>query len=301
MAVPEVLDRIPLLSGAPRTVEALPGGMTNHTYKVTTPGGAYVVRVWTGDDWLLGIDRDAEHAASLAAAAAGVGAPVHAYLPELGALVVGFLPGRTFTRADLRDPANLPRVVRACRRLHAGPRFVRDFDIFGLQRHYLGIVRERGYRLPPKYLDFMPIAAQIQKCLELRAEGTVPCHNDLLPGNILDDGRDLRLIDYEYAGNNDPCFELGSLANECGLPPDGLERLVTAYYGRRLRHKIARTRLLGLIARYVWTLWASIQDGANDSIDFDFRSWGTERYEQAVAEFAGSGLESLMEEAVRAD
>ncbi|NJP87878.1 phosphotransferase [Nonomuraea sp. FMUSA5-5] len=302
MAAPEVLDRIPLLSGVPRSVEELPGGLTNHNYKVTTPSGVYVVRVWASDGELLAIDRDAEHANSIAAARAGVGAPVHAYLPELGVLVVGFLPNcRTYTEADLRDPANLPRVARACRLLHAGPRFVRDFDMFEVQRRYLEIVRERGFRLPPRYLDFMPTVSQIRKCLAVRDEGIVPCNNDLLPGNILDDGERLWLIDYEYAGNNDPCFELGNIWSESDLPIEHLEELVTAYYGRRLRHKIARARLLGLMSKYGWTLWASIQDGANDTIDFDFWSWGMEKYERAVAEFTDPGLARLMDEAARAD
>ncbi|GAA3559023.1 phosphotransferase family protein [Nonomuraea rosea] len=301
MAVPEVLDRIPLLSGVPRSVAKLPGGLTNHNYKVTTPRGTYVVRVSASDGALLAIDRDAEHACSLAAAAAGVGAPVHGYHPELGVLVVGFLPGRTFTEADLRDPANLPRVAQACRRLHAGPRFVRDFDMFDIQRHYLAIVEERGFRLPSGYLDFMPAVARIRKCLAVRDEGTVPCNNDLLPGNILDDGERLWLIDYEYAGNNDACFELGNIWSESDLPPGHLDELVTAYYGRRLRHKIARARLLGLMSKYGWTLWASIQDGANESIDFDFWSWGMEKYERAVTEFTGPDLADLMDEATRAD
>ncbi|WP_043638889.1 choline kinase family protein [Nonomuraea candida] len=301
MAAPEVLDRIPLLSGVPRSVEELPGGLTNHNYKVTTPAGAYVVRVWAGNGALLDIDRDAEHANTIAAARAGVGAPVHAYLPGLGVLVVGFLPGRTFTRDDLHDPANLPRVAEACRRLHRGPRFVRDFDMFEVQRRYLEIVRERGYRLPPRYLDFMPVLPRLRECLAVRAEGTVPCNNDLLPGNILDDGRRLWLIDYEYAGNNDACFELGNIWSESDLPLEHLEALVTAYYGRPLRHKIARARLLGLMSKYGWTLWASIQDGANETIDFDFWSWGMEKYERAVAEFTGPALASLMDEAARPD
>lgn len=301
MAVLEILDRIPQLSGMPHTVEELPGGLTNRNFKVTTAGGgAYVVRVFGSDGSLLNIDRDAEHLATLAAAEAGVGAPVHAYLPGEG-LVVGWIPGRTFTEEDVRDPANLPRLAEACRRLHAGPRFPRDFDMFEVQRRYLGIVRERGFRLPQRYLDFMPLVSQIQKCLEVWREATVPCNNDLLAGNIIDDGERLWLIDYEYAGNNDPCFELGNLWSESDLSLDQLEELVTAYYGRRLRHKIARARLLGLMSKYGWTLWASIQDGANDSIDFDFWSWGMEKYERAMAEFTNQDLPVLMDEAARAD
>ncbi|MER6947737.1 choline/ethanolamine kinase family protein [Nonomuraea sp. NPDC000554] len=301
MAVSEVLERIPVLSGVPRTVEELPGGLTNRNYKVTTPSGAYVVRVSASDGALLAIDREAEHANSIAAARAGVGAPVHGYLPGEGVLVVGFLPGRTFTDADLRDSANLPRVADACRRLHAGPRFAGDFDMFDIQRRYLAIVRERGFRLPPRYLDFMPDVLRIRRCLATRREPTVPCHNDLLPGNIIDDGERLWLIDYEYAGNNDPCFELGNIWSEADLSLDQLDLLVTSYYGRRLRHRIARARLLGLMSKYGWTLWASIQDGANETIDFDFWSWGMEKYERAVAEFTGPALPRLMEQAAGAD
>jgi thiamine kinase-like enzyme len=301
MAVPEILDRIPVLSGVSRTVTELPGGLTNHNYRVTTPEGDYVVRVPASDGSLLGIDRDAEHACSLAAARAGVGAPVHDYLPDAGVLVVGFLPGRTFTEADLRDSANLPRVAEACRRLHAGPRFPKDFDMFEVQRGYLEIVQARGFRLPAKYLDFLPDVARIRKCLAVRDVGRVPCNNDLLPGNIIDDGGPLRLIDYEYAGNNDACFELGNAWSESGLSLDQLDELVTAYYGRRLRHKIARARLLGLMSKYGWTLWAAIQDGDNQAIDFDFWSWGMEKYERALTEFTGSDLPHLMDEAARAD
>ncbi|MFI6598550.1 phosphotransferase [Nonomuraea sp. NPDC050536] len=301
MQVPEVLDRIPLLSGSPRTVEELPGGLTNRNYKVTVPGGVYVARVSASEASLLAIDRAAEHHNTMAAAEAGVGAPVHAYLPQEGVLVVGFIPGRTFTEADLRDSANLPRVAEACRRLHAGPRFRGTFDMFELQRHYLTIVQSRNFRLPARYLDFMDDVGKIRKALAVRDAGTVPCNNDLLPGNFIDDGRRLWLIDYEYSGNGDACFELGNIWSESNLTLDQLEELVTAYHGRRLRHKIARARLLGLMSKYGWTLWASIQDGANQDLDFDFWSWGMEKYERAVAEFTGSGLPYLMEEAVRAD
>jgi hypothetical protein len=75
---------------------------------------------------------------------------------------------------------------------------------------------------------------------------------------------------------------------------------VTAYYGRRLRKKIARARLQGLMSKYGWTLWASIQQ-ATSPIDFDFWSWGMEKYESAVQIFRGPGFELLLEEVQRTD
>ena len=99
----------------------------------------------------------------------------------------------------------------------------------------------------------------MQQALAVRPEPTVPCNNDLLAANFVDDGDRLWLIDYEYGGNNDPCFELGNIWSESLLTLEHLEVLVDSYYGEHLRHKVARARLLGLMARYGWTLWASIQ------------------------------------------
>ena len=128
----------------------------------------------------------------------------------------------------------------------------------------------------------------------------MPCHNDLLAANLIDAGDRLWLIDYEYAGMNDPCFELGNIWSEATLAPERLDELVTAYYGRRSRSLIARARLLGLISKYGWTLWASIQHGSS-SLDFDFWAWGMEKYDRAVAEFAGPELAAWIEDVQAAD
>ena len=128
----------------------------------------------------------------------------------------------------------------------------------------------------------------------------MPCNNDLLAGNFIDDGTKLWLIDYEYAGNNDACFELGNIWSEAGLTTDQLEELMEAYDGRLLRHRVARARLWGLMSKYGWTLWGSIQNSVS-SIDFDFWSWGMEKYDRAVEEFDGPEFESLLEQASRDD
>ncbi|MGH3822339.1 MAG: phosphotransferase [Pseudonocardiaceae bacterium] len=295
-----LLDRMPCTARHPRTVEELPGGLTNRNLKVTTPDGAVVVRISAGATSLLAIDRDNEYTNSRAAASCGVGAPVLDYLPGEGVLVVGFLPGRTLTSAELADPAVLGRVARACRALHTGPRFVADFDMFDIQRRYLTIVQEHGFRLPARYLDFAPAVERIERALAVRRTPTVPCHNDLLPANLIDDGTQVWMIDYEYSGNNDPCFELGNIWSEADLPLDGLEELVGQYYGRTLRDKIARARLFGLMSKYGWTLWASIQHGAS-TMDFDFWSWGMEKYDRAVAEFDGPDFEHLLHDVQRGD
>jgi thiamine kinase-like enzyme len=308
--VPDVRERLQatiadpalrdILGGEPRTVVPLEGGLTNFNFKVETPQCTAVVRLSSSDGDLLAIDRMAEEANSRRAAESGAAPPVLAYLPSRHALVVEWIEGRTLAADDLRDSAMLARVAAVCRQLHAGPRFVGDFDMFAIQRRYLALVRERGFRLPERYLDFAPQAAQVEDALAVRREPTVPCNNDLLAGNFVDDGEKLWLIDYEYSGNNDACFELGNTATECELDRDQVEALATAYFGRALRNRIARVRLQSLVSQYGWALWGCIQASAS-SIDFDFDALGRERFEKAARTFTGPEFERLLEEVCRDD
>jgi thiamine kinase-like enzyme len=297
--IEEILELIPALADA-ESVSELAGGLTNTNYKVEGEGRAYVVRISAKDAGLLAIDRENEYQNSVAAAEAGVGAAVVAYLPELGVLVLEFIEGRTQSPDDLRRGDKLDWIAAACRKLHGARRFRDDFDMFRIQDRYLRLVQERGFRLPDRYLEFEPRVRRIEEAMAVRDEGTVPCNNDLLAENFIDVGDGFRLIDYEYSGNNDACFELGNLWSESNLSLDQLDELVAHYYGRPLANKVARARLWGLMSKYGWTLWASIQDSVSD-IDFDFWSWGMEKYERAVAEFDGPDFEGLLEAVRGAD
>lgn len=298
-AVDAVLDAVPCLA-ARSGWRRVTGGLTNVNVRVTLPDGEAIARIATDDSALLRIDREAEHLNSVAAATSGAAPEVLGYSPEAGVLVVRWVHGRTFSPADVADADNLRRIAHACRTLHSGPRFVTDFDMFAVQRGYLDVVRGKGFRLPPRYLDLLPAFADLERALAVRAAGTVPCNNDLLAENFVDDGDKVWLIDYEYGGNNEAAFELGNVWSESTLPPEALDTLVEAYYGRASRGLVARARLFGLASKYGWTLWASIQDGAS-SLDFDFWSWGMEKYDRAVEEFDGPDFARLLEEAATAD
>jgi thiamine kinase-like enzyme len=297
--IDEVLELVPELRDA-HAVSELAGGLTNTNYKVEAEGGAYVVRVSAKDAGLLAIDRENEHHNTVAAAEAGVGAAVIAYLPERGVLVLEFIEGQTQTAEDLRRGDRLDWVAAACRRLHGARRFRDDFNMFRIRERYLRLVQERGFRLPDGYLDFEPQVRRIEEAMAVRDEGTVPCNNDLLAENFIDVGDGFRLIDYEYSGQNDACFELGNVWSESNLALSQLDEIVAHYYGRQLANKVARARLWGLMSKYGWTLWASIQVSVS-SIDFDFWGWGMEKYERAVAEFEGPDFERLLEDVRRED
>ena len=254
-------------AGSRARVEPLPGGLTNKNYKVSTPGGTYVVRHSTpasADE--LAVDRRAEYENSVRAAAAGVGAPVVEFLPDDGILVIGFLEGETLSDEHLQAPGMLPRVAEACRRLHAGA------GVREPLRHVRAPARVPGAGRSVGAFASRPATSTTPRPSSGSGEPwpsgpwrSAPCHNDLLAANFIDDGRTVSIIDYEYSGNNDPYFELGNIWSECHLTLDQLEELVEAYDGTLSRSHLARARLWGLMSQYGWTLWASIQDG--DELD----------------------------------
>jgi thiamine kinase-like enzyme len=295
--VDALFDQIPVLA-RPRSVTELPGGLTNRNFKIINNNGSFVARVASEGGELLAIDRENEYRNSVRAAQAGVGAPVVDYRPAgrgaSGVLVLGYIDGTTLTNASVAD--RIPRVATAVRRLHAAERFDRDFDMFEIQRGYRTVAARRGIRIPDGYDELAPAFDAARQALAASFDGTVPCNNDLLAANFIDDGANIWLIDYEYSGNNDACFELGNIWAECQLSDEALEHLVSEYYGGPMPGKVARAMLLGLAGKYGWTLWGAIQ-AAVSPIDFDFWSWAMERYEGAVAGFTGPRFGRLLDAA----
>jgi thiamine kinase-like enzyme len=299
------LDRLAVLAGRSWRVTELPGGLTNHNVRVTStddgPPLDIVVRCSQSDAGLLGIDRDHEHLNTATAAEAGVAPAVVEYRPDLQMLAIAFVAGKALENDDFADPGVLARAAGACRRLHSGPRFAGDFDMFARQDAYRATVGSLGSDLPPDYDDHAGAWSQVRKALAARPAPTVPCNNDLLAANFIDDadadgGGRVWLIDYEYSGNNDACFELGNTTTECDFTPEQTEAWAEAYFGTPTRADVARVRLGALCSEYGWSLWGFIQ-AASSPLDFDFQGWGMVRYEKAAATFRGPEFTSLLEDA----
>ncbi len=293
----ELIAAIPALAGA-RSISALPGGLTNRNLRVVCDSGEYVVRCSVSDTGLLGIDRDAEQVNTARAHEAGVGAAVCDYRPDLGALVIGFIPGVTLSDESFRDTDVLERAATAVRRLHGGPRFEGDFDMFRRNAGYRSLIDKHGFALPNDYDDYSIQWRQVEAALASAPRASVPCNNDLLAGNYIDDGEQVWLIDYEYSGNNDACFELGNTATECEFTPELTDAWTEAYFGSPTKADIARVRLQTLVSAYGWSLWGFIQAGSS-AIDYDFTGWGQHRFDKAKAAFRSPGFDTLLEEVAR--
>lgn len=291
--IEQVIAAIPDWAG--RAVEAtpIPAGLTNRNWRVTVDGVPYFVRIPGAATDLLAVDRTNERHNTRAAAEAGVGPPVVHELPEWDVFVLAWVEARTLSVEALAEPGMPARVAEALRRLHAGPRFRDDFDMFRLAERYLGVVDVRGIAVPAGYREHLDRLPAIEAALAVHPLPSVPCHNDLLAENYLDDGTRLWIVDYEYSGNNDPTFELGNTCQEQGWDDARIRELCAAYFGDATDALIARMRLQMIMSDVGWTLWAAIQADIS-TIDFDFAGWAEERWARAQAALDGPSFEDWL-------
>jgi thiamine kinase-like enzyme len=283
--IDQVIAQIRAWSGRSISVEPLAGGLTNANYRVLVDGTPYVVRIPGASTELLAVDRINEYYNTRAAGETGVCPRVIHYVPEHHVMVLEFIRGETMSIAQLQRPGYPTRIAQSLKKLHVGPRFRNDFNMFRLMEFYLRIVDRHRVRIPPNYRDYLPVVARIEAAMGRHRLPTVPCHNDLLAGNYIDDGRQLWLIDFEYSGNNDPCFELGNTCQELEFDEPRLIEVCAAYFGAACPDKLARMKLNMIMSDVGWTLWAAIQARIS-TIEFDYWGWATERWARAEAKMS---------------
>lgn len=291
--IEEVVSKIHDWKGKNISIHPLSGGLTNTNYKVEVDGTPYFVRVPGESTELLAVNRDNEYHNSKAAADAGVGPKVLYHLQEYSVMVLEFLNGRTMSRESLNEKGMPTRMAQAIKKMHAGPRFLTDFNMFRLTEYYLKICKERDIRTPDGYHNRMPTVAKIEKAMSVKPLPIVPCNNDLLAENYIDDGRQLWLIDYEYSGNNDPTFELGNTCQEMEFDQEQIREICAAYFGSATAGRIARMKLNMIMSDVGWGLWAAIQAKIS-KIDFDFWGWAIERWGRAVEKMDSRELDGWM-------
>lgn len=290
----ELIARIPALANA-KNIRELKGGLTNKNYCVETATGTYVMRVSEKKSSLLGIDRENERTNTQLANRAGIGAAFIDSLPEENVLVISWIDAKTLHASDIHSqPALLQRIAASLRMLHSGPAFRGEFHFPTVRKKYLKTVLDNNYFLPKGYLDIEPLILELEKIIAISPESLVPCNNDLLAENFMDDGEKIWIIDYEYSGQNEASFEIGNLASEISLSDEELTILCDAYWQQHLPSKITRALAWSMIARFGWVLWASIQEAVS-TIDFDFRAWGMKKWNSVLPELEGKRYKTVLE------
>jgi thiamine kinase-like enzyme len=262
--------------GSPIDIERITGGITNHNFAVRSGGRAYVARLCE-ERPLLGIDRRNEVVCQQAAGAWGLAPEVVHH--EAGLLVTRFVEGRTLAAADVRQPPLIARLAATLQRLHQAWDTVTGevlyFCPFQTVRTYARSAARLGAERPVDLDALLEDARRLSH--RIAPFRPVLCHNDLLPANLIDDGRRLWLVDWEYAGIGHPLFDLANLSANAALGDDQELDLLTAYRGQVDPRDLDELRIFRAVSLLREALWATIQSVASD-IDFDYRRYADEHY-----------------------
>jgi thiamine kinase-like enzyme len=269
-----ILRDFPQWSSRPLSIRPLAGGITNRNFTIAVDGREYVARVPGERTELLGIDRANEAEASYRAASLGIGPPVVGELTSVGTLVTELVPGHHLGADDF--VARLADVVPLIRRFHDTDPLEGAFPIHRVVEWHARDAARFGARLPGVVDPLMAISRRIEAAFTSSPESPVPCHNDLLPGNVLFDADRVWLLDFEYAGMNDRYFDLGNLSVNCGLDAEAEEELLRAYFGAVTSRSRARLALMKIMSEFREGMWAVVQQ-AISTLDTDFVSYANER------------------------
>lgn len=274
------LARIPLFGRVdPTTISTTRlGGLTNANYLVEFGSERFVLRI-PGRGTAAYIDRRNEEHAARATAAVGINAEVMFFDPEDGVQLCRFVEGgRTMSAESFRDAGAIRRAAASLRTVHrrAEP-FRTDFDLFAMIDDYRRLLATRTCTLPEGYDEAVAAAEDVRAALATHPVQLVPCHCDPLAENFIDTGVQMTIVDWEYAGNNDPMWDLGDLAVEAELDADQEALLMSAYFDGTVP-AAARGRMVVYKAMcdLLWTLWGVIQDSDGNPAD-DFAAYARRR------------------------
>ncbi|HEX6473987.1 MAG TPA: phosphotransferase [Candidatus Limnocylindria bacterium] len=292
------MQRAPEVAGHELTLTPLSGGITNHNFLVSAPDLAerYVIRLAGNDTHLLGISREVEHAATVAAAGVGVGPEVVAFIRPEAYLLTRFITGSPVSLEEVRRPATLRRVADSLRRVHGGPAVPGLFVPLRIVEAYRALAAERGVPIPEAYERARTAARRIEAALLPAAVEPLPCHNDLLNANFIDDGERIRIVDWEYAGMGDAFFDLGNFSINHELEPEADEVLLQAYDGEVVPARLARLTLMRVVSDFREAMWGVLQQGIS-SLDVDFVAYAAEHFERLLANASGPRFEQALRDA----
>jgi thiamine kinase-like enzyme len=303
ISVPELTEAVARLSAllGPRQggVLLLEGGITNRNFRVNLGGTDYVVRLPGKDTELLGIDREAERLATKKAAELGLGPKVAAMLDQPPCLVTCFVESREMTAAELREPGRVEEVGEGLRRLHhSGLELPTEFYASEIVSHYAEVAQSRGGILPDGFEHAGDCARKVVKAVRKNPEHQpLPCHNDLLTANFLNDGERLVIVDWEYAGMGDPFFDLGNFAVNNELGDADQERLLATYFGESATpRRRAALKLFRFMSDFREAMWGVVQTSVSQ-LDFDFEAYADRHFKRLTETIEDERFRGWLKEA----
>jgi len=272
LTVDEAIARVPQWANATNMkISSLDGGITNSNFRVDVGGESFALRIAGADTDMLGINREYEHAANLAAGKLGIAPEVIYVIQPEGYLVTRFISARPFPPEEIRQPDNIRKVMEVVRQIHSMPEIPGTFSVFRTIEEYAEIARRYHVEFPEKFGWLMERTQAAEAALMKNPEPLRPCHNDLLNANFLIDGR-IYVLDWEYAGMGDIFFDLANFSDHHELTDEQDQWLLECYFGETTPRHTAHLKIMKVMSDFREAMWAMVQIGISQ-LDFDYRGY----------------------------
>jgi thiamine kinase-like enzyme len=295
LSLEEALARVPQWAGA-TDLKATPlvGGITNSNFRIDTGGEAFVLRIAGADTELLGIDRELEYVANLAAGKLGI-APEVVYLirPE-GYLITRFITGLPFPPEQIRQPQAIQRVVQVLHTIHHMPAIPGVFNVFQIIADYSDTARRYQVPFPKDFNALIEHMQAAESALNIRPRYLHPCHNDLLNANFLMNDH-LYVLDWEYAGMGDIFFDLANFSDHHELTDEQDRWLLQCYFEQVTSARWAHLKTMKILSDLREAAWALVQIGIS-KLDFDFRGYADRFFERVRSNIQNPGWNEWLKE-----
>jgi thiamine kinase-like enzyme len=194
--------------------------------------------------------------------------------PE-GYLVTRYIEGTPIPPDRMRTPETTARAAEALKAIHRADPIPGAFDAHAVVEEYRRTAVARGVAIPADVAWAQDISEQIRE--KRGAQAIVPCHNDLLNANFIDDGERIRIVDWEYAGMGDRFFDLANFSINHEFGPGEDERLLGAYFGDVRAGHANSLRLMRFMSDYREAMWGVVQQAFSE-LDVDFAAYAEEHF-----------------------
>ncbi len=282
-------------------------GLTNANYRLTVDGERFGLRVSGQNTERLGINRAHEAAALHAAAAAGIGPQVVAFLPPEGHLLTRWIDGRHWDVSEYRTPENVRLLTETVRRIHALPPSGATFSPFRRVESYLETARKFNVPLPPGFDGFLETMRAVEADQTSDPSGWLHfCHNDLVCVNYLfiEPERSIKVLDWEFSGLGDIYYDLATVVythdSNGPIPPELEEVMLECYFGQVTalqRRRLAGMKFMLMLFTGMWGLaqHGMVLSGLIPAVEgFDYLEFAEYLFAHDIPQTAGlTGFENL--------
>ncbi len=266
------LNKISDWQGQTITYQRVNAGYTNFNYlvHVAEQGRTYFAKV-AGPNTEVFINRQVAHEAAVLSATTGVGPNIAQYIEEDNFEVYDFLEGyRNCTITDMLDPEVAQKVMQGYAKIHAGAPLSATKTGFAQIREHAEQVLAAKADAPLDMAELMARVDEVEAAIMAAGFTPVPCFNDCYVTNyMVNNAREMKIIDWEYGANNDAYWDLASYFFECFADAQTRSHLLKSYKPDAGAKEDARITLYAPLVCIKWGLWASLQSSIS-SIEFDY-------------------------------